>query len=310
MNNSPTLSLVVPVYCSAEILPELVGRIEVALASFPQKELILVNDGSSDHSDDAIARLEREKPWIRGINLARNFGQHNALLAGIRAARNDVVVTLDDDLQNPPEEIPNLISALGQGCDVVYGVPHMQQHGMLRDAASWLTKLALQKAMGAEVARNISAFRAFYCSVRESFAHYRGPAVNIDVLLTWGTSRFGVVPVQHDARQLGKSHYTFSKLTSHAFNMITGFSTLPLQVASYVGFAFTLFGMGVLIYVVGRYLIQGGSVPGFSFLASIIALFSGAQLLSLGIIGEYLSRMYFRSLEKPPYVVQRSKENL
>ena len=126
------------------------------------------------------------------------------------------------------------------------------------------------------------------------------------MLLTWGTNRFSIRTVRHDARRVGASGYTFRKLATHAMNMMTGFSTVPLQFASLVGFLFTLFGVGVLAYVLGRYLVQGGSVPGFPFLASIIALFSGAQLFALGIIGEYLARMHFRMMERPSYVVRES----
>jgi undecaprenyl-phosphate 4-deoxy-4-formamido-L-arabinose transferase len=123
-------------------------------------------------------------------------------------------------------------------------------------------------------------------------------------LLTWGTNRFAAVPVAHAPRRLGTSGYTFRKLMTHAINMMTGFSTLPLQLASLVGLVFTLFGVGILIFVLAGYIIHGGSVPGFPFLASIISLFAGAELFALGIIGEYLARMHFRSMQKPPYVVR------
>jgi len=206
----------------------------------------------------------------------------------------------------PPEEIPKLLDKLAEGYDVVYGRPEKEQHGFWRDIASRVTKLALQTVMGAEIARNVSAFRAFRAEVCDGFADYRSPFVSIDVLLTWGATRFTSVPVRHDPRQGGVSNYTFSKLLVHALNMVTGFSIFPLQVASFVGFALTLFGFGLLVYVVGRYLIQGSSVPGFTFLASIICLFSGAQLFALGILGEYLARMHFRTMDRPPYVV-RSK---
>jgi undecaprenyl-phosphate 4-deoxy-4-formamido-L-arabinose transferase len=141
--------------------------------------------------------------------------------------------------------------------------------------------------------------------VSEAFANYQSPFVSIDVLLTWGTTRFAAVPVRHDPRRIGKSNYTFRKLVTHALNMMTGFSVLPLQLASLMGFGFALFGLLMLVYVLGRYLIQGGSVPGFPFLASAIAIFSGAQLLVLGIIGEYLARMHFRMMEKPTYVIRQ-----
>jgi hypothetical protein len=124
------------------------------------------------------------------------------------------------------------------------------------------------------------------------------------VLLTGGTTRFAAIPVRHDPRRLGTSNYTLRKLLTHALNMVTGFSTLPLQIASVVGFAFTLFGLGVLVFVLGRYFIQGASVPGFPFLASVIAIFSGAQLFALGIIGEYLARMHVRTMDRPAYVVR------
>ncbi|MGA2200407.1 MAG: glycosyltransferase family 2 protein [Terriglobales bacterium] len=302
------ISVVIPVYRSETILPELVRRLESVLVAIAENfELILVNDCSPDRSWDVISDLAGRYSWIRPINLMRNYGQHNALLCGIRAARYDVIVTIDDDLQHPPEEIPKLLEVLAGGYDVVYGTPEQEQHGLGRDFASWVTKLALQNVMGAEIARQVCAFRAFRAQVAKAFAHYEGSFVSVDVLLTWGTNRFSATSVKHSPREQGTSGYTFRKLMTHAMNMMTGFSTMPLQMASLIGFVFTLFGLVVLAYVVIRYLVQGGSVPGFPFLASIIALFSGAQLFALGIIGEYLARMHFRSMQKPPYVVRESE---
>jgi glycosyltransferase involved in cell wall biosynthesis len=299
------LSVVVPVYRSESILPELVQRLENVLPKITSDfELILVNDSSPDGSWEVICRLLQQYSWIRAINLMRNYGQHNALLCGIRAARYGVIVTMDDDLQHPPEEIPKLLAVLDQGYDVVYGKPAQEQHGLLRDLASLTTKLALQSMMGAEIARQVSAFRIFRAEVASAFRHYDGAFVSIDVLLTWGTNRFSATPVRHDTRAQGASGYTFRKLFTHAMNMMTGFSTKPLQLASLVGFAFTMFGFGVLSYVLVRYFLQGAPVPGFPFLASIISLFSGAQLFALGIMGEYLARMHFRSMQKPPYAVR------
>lgn len=302
-----SISVVVPVYNSHDTLVELVERIEVVLSELTDRfEVILVNDGSSDESWSVICVLAAEHEWVLGLDLMRNYGQHNALLAGIRQAQYDLMVTLDDDLQNPPEEIPKLIRKLEEGHDVVYGTPEREQHGFWRDLSSQATKLALQRAMGAETARDVSAYRAFRTQVREAFAGYGSPFVSIDVLLTWGTSRFAAVQVRHEARQTGASNYTFRRLATHALNMMTGFSTWPLQVASLIGFGFTLFGLGVLVYVIGRYLIEGGSVPGFPFLASVIAIFSGAQLFALGIIGEYLARMHYRTMGRPASVIRQA----
>lgn len=306
-----SISVVVPVYNSEASLPELVKRIQPALAALGTPfELILVNDSSTDRSWSRILDLAGQHHWIRGLNLSRNYGQHNALLCGIRQARFDTIVTMDDDLQNPPEEIARLLGKLEEGFDVVYGTPDKQQHGFWRNAASQVTKLTLQGAIGAETARKVSAFRVFRTCVRDSFEHYRGPFVSIDVLLTWGTTRFAAIPVRHDARSLGASNYTLRKLLVHAANMMTGFTALPLQIASLIGFAFTLFGLLLLVYVLGRYWIEGSSVPGFPFLASVISIFSGAQLFALGVIGEYLARMHFRMMEQPPFMVRDSTEAL
>ncbi len=301
------ISAVVPVYRSATILPELHRRLSDALAALTERyEIILVEDSGGDDSWSVIERLAAADAHVTGIRMSRNYGQHNALLCGIRAARHEITVTLDDDLQNPPEEIARLIALFDGDVDVVYGTPEHEQHGFLRDQGSRITKLALQSAMSAETARHVSAFRAFRTRVRDAFASYGGPFVSIDVLLTWGTTRFTHVQVRHEPRHAGASNYTFRKLVTHALNMMTGFSTLPLQVASMIGFAFTLFGFAILIYVLGSFVANGGSgVPGFAFLASIIAIFSGAQLFAIGIIGEYLARMHFRSMDRPTYLVRQ-----
>lgn len=300
-----SLSVVVPVYNSESSLALLIARLEPVLTSLAiPYEVVLVNDASRDHSWEIIRDLARTREWLVGINLMRNYGQHNALLCGIRAVTKEAIVTMDDDLQNPPEEITKLLAELDAGFDVVYGTPLKEQHGLLRNMASQITKIALQSAMGAGIARRVSAFRMFRTALRAAFHEYDGPFLSIDVLLTWATTRFSSIAVQHDARQLGASNYTYSKLVAHAFNMMTGFTTLPLRVGSLIGFAFTLFGFGVLAFVVGQYLMHGATVHGFAFLASIIAIFSGVQLFALGMIGEYLARMHFRMMERPTYVVR------
>jgi glycosyltransferase involved in cell wall biosynthesis len=306
-----SISAVVPVYRSAPILPELHRRLSDALAAITdQYEIVLVEDAGGDGSWAVIEGLAAVDDHVRGFRMGRNYGQHNALLCGIRAARYGVIVTLDDDLQNPPEEIATLLARLGEEVDVVYGTPEQEQHGFLRDQASRITKLALQSAMSADTARKVSAFRAFRTPIREAFATYRGSFVSIDVLLTWGTTRFTSVQVAHEPRAAGASNYTFRTLVTHALNMMTGFSTVPLQIASLIGFVFTLFGLVVLVVVLATYVANGGaSVPGFAFLASIIAIFSGAQLFALGIMGEYLARVHFRTMERPAYLVREDTDD-
>jgi glycosyltransferase involved in cell wall biosynthesis len=299
------VSVVVPVYRSQESLRELQRRLLAALTGLGISfELLFVEDCGGDNSWGVIQELAAEDERVRGFRMSRNYGQHNALLAGIRAARGKLIVTLDDDLQHPPEELPKLLAKIEEGYDVVYGSPLHEQHGFFRDMASQITKMALQSAMGAETARHVSAFRVFRTQLRGAFDEYRSPHVNLDVLLTWATTRFTALPVRHEARKYGESNYTTRKLLRHAINMMTGFSTIPLQLASVIGFLFAFFGVFVLAFVVLRYLLLGGAVPGFPFLASIIALFSGAQLLALGIIGEYLARIHQRTMERPAYLLR------
>jgi undecaprenyl-phosphate 4-deoxy-4-formamido-L-arabinose transferase len=291
-------------------LPELVeelGRVLPAVAA--GFEAVLVNDGSRDRSWEVIAGLARGCPWLRGINLMRNFGQHNALLCGIRAARYEVIITLDDDLQNPPSEIPKLLARLEQGCDVVYGAPEKPQHGLWRNLATAATKLTLAGFVGSRAAHGVSAFRAFRTGLRQAFAAFQGPYVCIDVLLAWSTTRFDAVTVRHDQRRAGASQYTLRRLVTHTLNLLTGFSTRPLQLASWIGFALTLVGVALLALVLVRYLLHGATVPGFAFLASVISIFSGAQLFALGVIGEYLARMHFRMLDQPPYVIRQETDS-
>jgi undecaprenyl-phosphate 4-deoxy-4-formamido-L-arabinose transferase len=301
-----SVSVVIPVYNSREILPTLSARLVAVLDEYVRNyEVILVNDGSPDGSWSAVQEAAQSHSRVRGLNLMRNYGQHNALLAGIREAKGDLIVTMDDDLQHPPDQVPRLIEALSEDLDVVYGTPQRQQHGLLRDAASFITKLVLTAGMGADTAQNVSALRVFRTGLRRAFADYRGPNPNLDVMLTWATGRFSAIEVRHEPRASGESGYTVGKLVKHALNMLTGFSILPLRLASYLGFASAALGVLVLMYVVGRFFIEK-SVPGFPFLASIIAIFGGVQLFATGIIGEYLGRVHMMSLKEPTYVVAES----
>jgi glycosyltransferase involved in cell wall biosynthesis len=306
-----TVSVVIPVYRAELTLRDLYAQLVPEMERLTDEfEIIFVEDCGGDASWDVIRELAQSDPRVRGIRLNRNFGQHNALLCGIRAARHELLLTMDDDLQHPVGEISSLLKAMDDDVDVVYGTPIEQQHGFLRDMASYITKLALSGAMGAEVARNVSAFRVFRTGLREAFSQYRSPSVSIDVLLTWATTRFAVIRVRHEPRRAGVSGYSIGKLIKHAVDLMTGFSTLPLQLASIAGFGFVLLGVLLLAYVLIGYLIHGSQVPGFAFLACTITIFSGAQLFALGVIGEYLARMHFRSMDRPAYVVRQQTATL
>ena len=299
------LSVVVPVYRGESLIEPLVERLSKSLPAIAKKyEVILVNDGSPDNSWEVIERLAEKYPgWVRGIRLMRNYGQHNATLCGARLACYEVTVTMDQDLQHLPEDIPLLLAELEKGYDVVYGAPKVLPQGLIRNLLTANIKRILADTMGVPSVKNMSAFRAFRTHLRSAFENFQSPTMIIDVLLSWGTSRFTSVPV--DIARAQTSNYNFAALIRAALLILTGYSTKPLRLASWIGFVMTLFGLGVFVYVLVIYFTLG-SLPGFPFLASIIALFSGAQLFALGIFGEYLARMFDRSMDRPTYVIHQT----
>jgi glycosyltransferase involved in cell wall biosynthesis len=295
------LSIIVPVYQGENLIESLVAQLSQTLPTFTNKyEIILINDGSSDKSWPLIQSLVNRYKWVTGICMMRNYGQHNATLCGVRLARYEVIVTMDQDLQHPPEEIPRLMAKLEEGYDVVYGSPQKLPQGFWRNLMTAIIKWILAKVIGLPSVRNVSAFRAFRTNLRDAFANFQNPSLILDVLLSWGTTRFTSVEV--NIAQAERTNYSFKMLARAATLILIGYSTLPLRFASWVGFVMTLFGLGVFVYVLIIYFTVG-SLPGFPFLASIIALFSGAQLFGLGIFGEYLARMFDRSMDKPSYVI-------
>lgn len=299
----PSVSVVIPVYRGAPTLKSLViGLIPVLTKICSKFEVILVNDDSPDDSWKIINSLSINYPSVKGIRLMRNYGQHNATLCGVRAARYPICVTLDDDLQHPPTEIHKLLEKLDEGYDVVYGTPIKQPQGFIRNLITSWTKRTLAYVMGIPNLRNISAFRCFKTDLRKAFDQYQSPNVTLDVLLSWATTRFASIPVGILPPPEHRSNYNYRSLIRYTLLVLTGYSTAPLRFASIMGFVMTLVGIGVFIYVISIFMFAG-SIPGFPFLVSIIAIFGGTQLFALGIFGEYLARIFTRSMDKPTYVI-------
>lgn len=302
------VSVVVPVYNGAKTLDLLAERLQAVLPTVAEAfELVLVNDDSPDQSWEVINRLAKTYPWVRGVALMRNAGQHNATLCGIREARYEVIVTLDDDLQNPPEYLPALLAKLDEGYDVVYGVPRKREQAWWKGMFAAAVKRSISYVMGMRTVRDIGAYRVFRARLRQAFAHYKGPDVLVDVLLSWGTSRFASVPVAEAPREAGNSNYNLWKLVKVSFLVLTSYTTIPLRLASIIGFLFTIFGFFVLVYVLAIYLTDW-SIPGFPFLASTISIFSGVQLFALGIIGEYLARVFERTGGRRSYTISQTTD--
>jgi undecaprenyl-phosphate 4-deoxy-4-formamido-L-arabinose transferase len=302
------VSVVCPIYCSEATIEHLVDEICKALSTSFKFEIILIDDGSKDSSWVKILQICNSNPCVRGIRLNRNFGQHSALLAGIRSAQYEVTVTLDDDLQNPPAEIPKLINALTHDIDVVYGVGLKSEHPRWRRLTSVLIRRLFYLLLGYSEANQISSFRAFRTQLRNGFASNLGPSISIDSLLTWSTESFIHINVEHRKRLSGKSNYGMIRLIQHMINSATGYSVVPLRLATTLGSIVTILGFVMFLWVTLRPLLTGVSVPGFPLLAASLAIFSGTQLLVLGILGEYIGKMHFRVMNKPSYVIVDSSE--
>jgi glycosyltransferase involved in cell wall biosynthesis len=310
------ISIVIPCYRSEQTLRPLVDAIFAALAESPARsvvsefEVVLVVDGSTDRTADVANQLAAARPQVRAIELRRNYGQHNALLAGITRAKHEVIVTMDDDLQHLPDQIPALLAPLVRGeADLVYGVASEEEHGFWRSTASRTVKRGLALA-GVPRAEDVSAFRAFWTAQREGFTHIEDPYVSLDVMLSWTTTSISHVAVHMDKRLVGKSSYSVRALVHHSMNMITGYSNVPLRVVAWLGGLCAFIGAVLGAVVVWRFATGDTTVAGFTTIAAMVAVFSGAQMLSLGIIGEYIGRLHTRSTGKPTFLVKTDSDNV
>jgi glycosyltransferase involved in cell wall biosynthesis len=309
------ISIVIPCYRSEQTLPPLVDEIFAALSEpsaasvVSEFEVVLIVDGSPDSTAEVANKLAATFPEVRAIELRRNFGQHNALLAGITRAKHEVVVTMDDDLQHRPDQIPAMLAPLAHGeADLVYGVPRVEEHGFWRSAASRTVKHGLVLA-GVPRADDVSAFRAFWTAQREGFTQIEDPYFSLDVMLSWTTTSISRVAVDMDQRLVGTSSYSVRALVRHSMNMITGYSNVPLRVVAWLGGVCALIGLVLGAVVVWRFAAGDTTVAGFTTIAAMVAVFSGAQMLSLGIIGEYLGRLHTRSTGKPTFLVKTDSDN-
>ena len=299
------ISVVVPVYNSALTLRTLIERLfHVLEGSGRRFELVFVDDGSRDDSWAVLSRLQSDFPdRIVAIQLMRNFGQHNALMCGFRHSRGRYIVTIDDDLQHPPEEIPKLLNGLDAGgFDLVYGCPDHRQHRAWRNLGSWLVNAAYRTMFRTKL--SISAFRCIRRELLETIFPYSLNYTFVDGLLAWNTQRIGEVSVEHHPRLEGRTGYSLSKLCVLALNLFTNFSLLPLQFVSLVGFAAAASGLLTGAYYLVQYLRHSISVPGYASVIISVLVLGGIQLLSLGIMGEYLGRLHLNVNRRPQYTVR------
>ncbi|MDB5957140.1 glycosyltransferase family 2 protein [Ramlibacter sp.] len=306
----PELSIVVPVYGSEAVLPELVAQIEKELSAAPDvapsHEIIFVCDRSPDDSWRVIQSLSARYPTVNGILLRMNAGQHNALMAGFGRARGRVIVTMDDDLQHSPRDIPALVRQLDAGHDIAYARFKNRQHKAWKVMGSRLNNAVADYLLQKPHDLYLSPFRAMKSEIRDEILKYRGPYVYIDGLILQATRNIATVDVDHHGRFAGTSRYGMRKSVSLWLKMATNFSIVPLRLTSLLGMIFS--GLGFLLalfFVLQRFTINIMPV-GWSSLIVTLLILGGAQLLALGMIGEYLGRVLLTINGRPQYVIDQT----
>lgn len=301
------VSVVIPVYNAADTLRELVARLVAVLDRLGnQHELILVDDGSGDDSWEVLQDLQRlHANRVVAIQLMRNYGQHNALMCGFRHAAGKYIVTMDDDLQHPPEEVPQLLKAIQElHLDLVYGCYKEKKHDALRNLASTMISMFYRTVFDSAI--KTSSFRVMTRGLMESIFSYSLNFTFIDGLLAWNTQRIGEVAVNHCESATGRSRYSFRKLVVLAFNMFTNFSLIPLQIMSGIGAIVAGGGFVAALYYLYQYLSSGIPVPGYASIIVSVLVLGGLQLLALGTMGEYIGRLHLNVNRKPQYTVRHT----
>ncbi|MHB0976048.1 MAG: glycosyltransferase family 2 protein [Candidatus Aquicultorales bacterium] len=299
------ISLVVPVYNAEHCLEELYGRLVLSLEliSLPF-EIIFVEDCGSDNSWLLIEELAKRDERVKAYQLSRNFGQHAATLCGIANASGQWIVTIDDDLEQSPEDIRTLYLKAIEGYALVYGVYEHREHSKWRNATSAMVR-GLFKLAIPSLNYDYTSFRIINGEIARSLSMFDAPFPFIDGYLSWVTNKYAVVKVQHSKRQHGKSNYTLRKLVKHTMNIFATFSELPLKVATWLGLS--MFAVGLLLsgFIVIQRILGGITVSGYTSLMASVIIFGGIQLFVLGILGEYIGRINFKTSHKPVFVISK-----
>lgn len=293
-------SLVIPLYQTGDGLVSLLETLK-KLHVDRRWELVLVDDGSTDGSFVRAQQLTQDFPCPTVlVELARNYGEHASVLEGYRQARGKFIVNLDDDLQNPPDEALRLLQHLqSSGSEVIYAQYAEKKHSLIRNLGSWLINQAATLLLGKPQTLYLSSFRALRRELAQRITCSRSPFPHIDGLILGATRRVSTLPVRHEARQHGRSSYTPRKLIRLGMSLLFDFSIMPLRFASLLGMILCLVGGGTLISVLYEMIWHGLKQPGWGSLMSALAVFSGSQLLMLGVIGEYVGRTFLTVSGKP-----------
>ena len=299
------ISIVIPVYQGGKTITRLTDELVSNLRSY-ELEIILINDGSTDNSHElCLALFKKYETIVKYLWLSRNFGEHNAVLAGLSHITGDYAVIIDDDFQNPPEEIQKLVEkAVRDRLDAVYSYYSKKHHSLLRNLGSYFNNLMASYLLDKPKNLYLSSFKCMTSFTVKEVIKYKGPFPYIDGLIWRSTKNIGRILVKHEKRKEGKSGYTFKKLIKVWLNMLVNFSVLPLRISTILGVSFSMVGVVSSIILIIDKLIHPDIPFGVTSILVAILIFSGVQLLMLGLIGEYLGKLFLTNNLTPPYIIR------
>lgn len=302
------ISIVIPVYNGALTVNALVERL-IAELEQTQLQIVLINDGSSDESDKVCCSLIEQYPGIVSyLNLSKNFGEHNAVMAGLNYAIGDYAIIMDDDFQNPPEEVLKLVDCMiANNYDVLYTYYDKKQHSPFRNLGSWFNDKASNVILKKPKSLYLSSFKCINRFIINEIIKYKGPFPYIDGLILRATRNIGTIKVRHDSSLKSKSGYTLGKLLSLWLNMFINFSIVPLRISFFLGSVLTVFGLLLIVFFTLDFFFlhpKGPWPAGWASLIICVIIFSGTQLVSLGLLGEYMGKMYLTTNNTPQFVVR------
>ena len=302
------VSVIIPVFNSSKSLENLINELSIQLKdNYSSYEVILIDDKSVDSTWEVVTKLCKVHNWIKAIKLRKNVGQDNATLAGLRFADGQYIITMDDDGQNSPNDIVNLISEIEKGADICYAKFLIKKHNIFRIIGSLINNIFVSILFNKPLSIKITSFRCFNSQIKDELIKNKSPSIYLDALIISLTRNISQIEVEHHSRKYGKSTYTFYKLLSLWFQMVTGFSVKPLRLASLLGIIFSLTSFAVLIWLVFIRSPSSEIPMGWTSLIVVIIFFGGIQLLALGLIGEYLGRTYLLSNNHPQFSIKDSK---
>ena len=306
MIDSLQVSVVIPVFNEELVLHEFYPRLKKEAESWGKSyELLFVDDGSTDDSFELICKWKKIDSNIRVIKFTRNFGQQAAVLAGFRKSRGDIVVQIDSDLQNPPEEIKRLLGAFTDEVDLVVTIPRKRRDSSLRILGSKVLHSLAQALFGNRFKLNLSSFRAMRRSVIEKIDQCQDRSRYMAVLMSWMAVPTAHVEVDHHLRKTGQTKYGVLPLLRLTWDLITGYSNFPLRLVTYLGLLGAGLGFSIMMFLLYQRLVAGILIEGFVVLSAVFSFFAGVQLLSIGFLGEYLGRVHLQIQNRPDYIVHK-----